>query len=206
MILSFENYSRLYRSLEVLIIVSELEEVIKFKRFAQYEEYVGGSDGEIINPAIEEKKELLKAVWRERFEHLQPNTDLYFTILNIRRDIISYDENLDEWLKLVSCSMREKKDAITESVLQYLGIGRIDNEVLHPKILYTYYKYQYSKPESRENAIISLKELIESIDEVEFPKTKVFIFIFILLLFIYYCYIGICNTSICEMAFFKYIC
>lgn len=175
MTLSFENYSRLYKSLEVLIIVAELEEVINFKRYAQFQE-MEGSQGEI-NPIVEERKELLKTVWHERFEHLQPNTDLYFTLLNIRKDIISHDENLDEWLKLVSCSMRERKDAITESVLQYLGVGRIDNEVLHPKILYTFYKYQYTH-NNQEEASLFLRELIETIDEKQYPKTKVLLLLY----------------------------
>lgn len=68
--------------------------------------------------------------------------------------------------------MRENKDAITEHVLQYLGVGRIDKEVLHPKILYTLYKYHYFLGNTEE-AIDELSELIETVDEKKYKNTQI---------------------------------
>eukprot|EP01060_Flectonema_neradi_P007848 TRINITY_DN15560_c0_g1_i5.p1 TRINITY_DN15560_c0_g1~~TRINITY_DN15560_c0_g1_i5.p1 ORF type:complete len:3059 (+),score=454.29 TRINITY_DN15560_c0_g1_i5:148-9177(+) len=106
--LASESYSRAYPLIVKLQVLSELEEVISWKRR-------GGID----NHEPEELQSLLQR-WKERLERTERRTRFWEECLAIRGMLVPPAMQLECWLKFVSIAWKAAKPSLAENTLKML--------------------------------------------------------------------------------------
>ncbi len=137
-----ESYSRAYSLVVMVQQLSELEELIAYKR---------ASDGTPV-------RERLRAVWNHRLLGCQRDVDVWQRVLAVHSLVIPIGENLDTWLKFCSIARKSGRMNLCQRTLRrLLGLGTgggtgssalilpagNGNNVI-PTVMYAYIKYLWA--------------------------------------------------------------
>ncbi|GAM22047.1 hypothetical protein SAMD00019534_052220 [Acytostelium subglobosum LB1] len=131
-----ESYNRAYKMVVRLQQLSELEEIIEYKKCG-----VDGTD----------RKQLIRNTWKTRLRGCQHNVDIWQSILAVHSLVISPHEELDMWLKFIGLCRKSSRMGLAQKTLTML-MGRdpatqqfggiLPNT--HPKITFAYIKQLWS--------------------------------------------------------------
>ena len=122
--LALESYSRAYPLIVKLQVLSELEEVISWKK-----------RGGIENHEPEELQSLLQR-WKQRLQRTERRTRFWEESLAIRSMLVSPALQLECWLKFVSIAWKAAKPSLSENTLKMLlGITERPTSTLYPSDL-----------------------------------------------------------------------
>ncbi|CAB10805.1 TORC2 serine/threonine protein kinase Tor1 [Schizosaccharomyces pombe] len=143
-----ESYNRAYGIMVKSQMLSELEEIIDYKKNMQYENNLDS----------------LKKTWRKRLEGCQKNVDVWHNTLRFRALVLSPQDSPEMWIKLADLCRRSDRLKLSNQCLTYL-MGRdpsnaypLDSlKLLNPHVVYTYLKYLWATDQKN----IAVSELEE---------------------------------------------
>lgn len=128
--LANESYSRTYNVVVRAQIVSEVEEVIAYKKLS----------------FMSEKREQMKKTWNKRLMGCQKNVDVWQRILHVRSLVLEPKENEEVWIKFANLCRKSGRMNLAKKTLDALMKGydeSIPNEIIKtsPKVVYAQLKY-----------------------------------------------------------------
>lgn len=145
-----ESYHRAYKSISRLQALTELEEVIEYKK----------TNGNM--PEGIERRGVLRRMWDERLRAMQQNVDIWQQALAIQGLVIKPVDNMDLWLKWASLCQKNGRQNLCQSILQKLAsVSKEDytNPSLYPtdrpELVFSHLKLAYNMGKQDE----SLKHL-----------------------------------------------
>ncbi|EGG15157.1 protein kinase [Cavenderia fasciculata] len=130
-----ESYNRAYKMVVRLQQLSELEEIIEYKK----------STDSI------DRKTMIKNTWKKRLSGCQMNVDIWQSVLAVHSLVISPHEELDMWLKFVGLCRKGSRLGLAQKTLTML-MGKDPNALqfgqllpnTHPRITFAYIKQLWS--------------------------------------------------------------
>jgi FKBP12-rapamycin complex-associated protein len=144
-----ESYNRAYKVAVTLQQLSEMEEILEYKRSN--------------NP---EKQAMIRKIWKERLKGCQRNVEIWQRILAVRMLVVSPLDDIDSWLKFSGLCRRSGKLRMSKKVLtSYLGcdpnniIASARTSHSHAKVAFAYLKYFWATGE-KQSAFKQLKEFV----------------------------------------------
>ncbi|CAM9971114.1 unnamed protein product, partial [Discosporangium mesarthrocarpum] len=126
-----ESYSRAYSRLLTVMSLTELEEVVDFKRVVRNARAVGppparsggGGSGELWRTwsEVAEHRSNLRAKWSTRLQWVPEVVDVWKDILAVRSLVFKPHEDLGTWLKLASLARKHGRGELCANTLRQLG-------------------------------------------------------------------------------------
>ncbi|EEB07626.1 phosphatidylinositol kinase Tor2 [Schizosaccharomyces japonicus yFS275] len=134
-----ESYNRAYGVVVRVQMLSELEEIIRYK---QSENHL-------------EVREMIKKTWDRRLKGCQRNVDIWQRMLRVRALVISPSENMEMWIKFANLSRKSGRIGLAEKSLQILleddeYIDGSSNKKPHPAVVYAQLKFLWSVKNKRQ--------------------------------------------------------
>lgn len=140
-----ESYTRAYGVVVRVQMLAELEEIITYKKSADYPE----------------KRATMRDTWNTRLKGCQPNIDVWQRMLKVRALVLSPKENLDMWIKFANLCRKSGRIGLAEKSLAQLqpdsqqvgqplppsllnGQPGAQTSTAIPKVLYAQLKYQWA--------------------------------------------------------------
>lgn len=181
-----ESYSRAYRAMISMQLLTEMEEIVNFNKYVSNVIVDYNSAKPNLDPSlgltilindelaadITERKAALMYKWRTRMQAAPREVDVLRQILNVHSLLLEPKEDLDSWLELVNLCMSNNMLTYCENILRVLGGPVIslsgtdtDTSVTHPRVLYHTYKFLWMKGE-RPKALSKLTEFLETMPTV----------------------------------------
>lgn len=109
-----ESYSRSYPSMVQAQILSEMEEIIEFRKTALVAET---SPFNLSSENPDHPRQRLKSVWEKRLAGCRTDVEVYDSVLAVRSLVLEPDEYVDSVLKLSELSRQNKRYKFGERVL-----------------------------------------------------------------------------------------
>eukprot|EP01132_Coremiostelium_polycephalum_P002833 gene2833-3519_t len=127
-----ESYSRAYKVVVKLQQLSELEEIIEYKK---------SSDSP-------DRRATIRDIWKTRLNGCQHNVDIWQSVLALHSLVISPHEELDMWLKFVGICRKGSRLGLAQKTLTML-MGKKPTSLnllsdTHPRIAFAYIKQLWS--------------------------------------------------------------
>ena len=139
-----ESYTRAYSTVVRVQMLTELEEIITYKK----------SVGNL------EKQQTMRDTWTARLKGCQPNIDVWQRMLKVRALVLSPSENLEMWIKFANLCRKSGRIGLAEKALDQLHAavghshaGQISAPNGHsgavkasivPEVMYAHLKYQWA--------------------------------------------------------------
>ncbi|GHJ88255.1 hypothetical protein NliqN6_4657 [Naganishia liquefaciens] len=134
--LSNESYGRAYDVVVRVQMLSELEEIISYKKFQD-------------QPA---RQETLRKTWMKRLKGCQPDVEVWQRILQVRTLVLNPMEATDMWIKFANlCRKSDRLDLACKTLNSLLGTsppsgGETQGQTrAPPHVVYAYFKYTWAK-------------------------------------------------------------
>ncbi|SMN19447.1 similar to Saccharomyces cerevisiae YKL203C TOR2 PIK-related protein kinase and rapamycin target [Maudiozyma saulgeensis] len=134
-----ESYSRTYGFVIRLQILSELEEIITYKKL----------------PFNSLKKEEMKDTWNKRLLGVQKNVDVWQQALLIRSLVVKPKDDINSWVKFANLCRKSNRMGMAKTVLNML-VDNLDDPdqpyavVAPPPVVYAQLKYLWAEGSERE--------------------------------------------------------
>ncbi|GAM16986.1 hypothetical protein SAMD00019534_001610 [Acytostelium subglobosum LB1] len=152
-----ESYNRAYKMVVRLQQLSELEEIIEYKKSAD-------------SPS---RKQMIRNTWKTRLRGCQHNVDIWQSVLAVHSLVISPHEELDMWLKFIGLCRKSSRLGLSQKTLamlmgkdpatQQFG-GILPNT--HPRITFAYIKQLWSAG-SRPVAYERLRTFVQALQDTD---------------------------------------
>ena len=158
-----ESYSRGYSNMVKVQLLTELCEVIKYKK---------------ADPSSSERQHIPQ-VWRKRLEGCQHDVDVWLPILKVRSLVLSPEEDMEMWLKYCSLCRHQAQGAgvgalgLERSRANLVALLRCDPSEnpqyalpnANPSVTYAYIKFMWMNSQ-KEDAIDQLYQLIDHLSNL----------------------------------------
>lgn len=130
-----ESYTRAYDVFVRVQMLSELEEIIQYKKL----------------PQNSDKKILMKKTWDTRLLGCERNVDIWQRILKVRSLVIKPKEDMKIWLKFANLCRKSGKFNFAENSLNLLlDVDFSENPFnADPKVVYSQLKFMWTKGEQK---------------------------------------------------------
>ncbi|XP_048250308.1 serine/threonine-protein kinase mTOR-like isoform X1 [Haliotis rufescens] len=143
-----ESYNRAYGAMVNVQMLSELEEIIKYK-------------------LIPERQDAIKTMWWDRLKGCQRVVEDWQRILQVRSLVISPTDDMKTWLKYASLCRKSERLALSHKTLvTLLGIDPDKNKdkhipTTHPQVTFAYLKHMWQTGSNqKENAFSMLQHFV----------------------------------------------
>lgn len=130
--LSSEGYSRAYDVVVRVQMLSELEEIIDYKKHADQPD----------------RQEMQRRTWMKRLKGCQPDVEVWQRILQLRTLVLSPIEATDMWIKFANlCRKSDRLDLACKTLNSLLpgGNDSTGQAKAPPHVVYAYFKYTWAK-------------------------------------------------------------
>ncbi|EGC32838.1 protein kinase, atypical group [Dictyostelium purpureum] len=152
-----ESYNRAYKVVVRLQQLSELEEIIEYKKCSD-------------NP---ERRNMIKNTWKTRLRGCQHNVDIWQSILAVHSLVISPHEELDMWLKFVGLCRKGSRLGLAQKTLAMLmGKDPATSQFggilpnTHPRITFAYIKQLWSAG-AKQPAFEKLRTFVQALRDTD---------------------------------------
>ncbi|CAB40167.2 TORC1 serine/threonine protein kinase Tor2 [Schizosaccharomyces pombe] len=142
-----ESYNRAYSVAVRVQMLSELEEIITYKKAED-------------KPEV---REMIKKTWVRRLKGCQRNVDVWQRMLRIRSLVISPRDNMEMWIKFANLCRKSGRISLAKKSLNLLleDDENLDNSLVlkktHPSIVYANLKFLWAVDDKRK-ALNSMQE------------------------------------------------
>ncbi|KYQ91695.1 protein kinase [Tieghemostelium lacteum] len=152
-----ESYNRAYKVVVRLQQLSELEEIIEYKKCVD-------------SP---DRRNMIKNTWKTRLKGCQHNVDIWQSVLAVHSLVISPHEELDMWLKFVGLCRKGSRLGLAQKTLTMLMgkdpstqsfSGILPNN--HPRITFAYIKQLWSAG-ARQPAFEKLRTFVHALKDTD---------------------------------------
>ncbi|EAL66546.1 protein kinase, Atypical group [Dictyostelium discoideum AX4] len=153
-----ESYNRAYKVVVRLQQLSELEEIIEYKKCVD-------------SP---ERRNMIKNTWKTRLRGCQHNVDIWQSILAVHSLVISPHEELDMWLKFVGLCRKGSRLGLAQKTLTML-MGKDPSTTsqfgsvlpnTHPRITFAYIKQLWSAG-AKQPAFEKLRTFVQALRDTD---------------------------------------
>lgn len=137
--LSTESYSRVYSHVVKAQMITELEEIIEFKKLPYDSEY----------------RQQIKKTWNKRLLGVQNNVDIWWGILQNRSLVEDPKEDFKVWIQFADLCRRSgrmglAKDTLDNIIDSKLSINALVRTDLAPSLIYEKLKYTWTEGDEKE--------------------------------------------------------
>ncbi|KAF2071336.1 hypothetical protein CYY_007349 [Polysphondylium violaceum] len=154
-----ESYNRAYKVVVRLQQLSELEEIIEYKKC--------GSD------SGNDRRTMIRNTWKTRLRGCQHNVDIWQSILAVHSLVISPHDELDMWLKFVGLCRKGSRLGLAQKTLAML-MGKDPSTqqfggilpTTHPKITFAYIKQLWSAG-AKQPAFEKLRTFVQALKDTD---------------------------------------
>jgi len=144
-----ESYNRAYNVVVRTQMLTELEEIITYKKSA----------------ADPRKQEALRKTWDTRLLGCQQNVEVWQRMLKVRALVINPSENLEMWIKFANLCRKTARSSLAERTLASLeNVTRDENGNVPPQVSYARLKYNWAVG-NQQNTLIFLKDFTARLSE-----------------------------------------
>jgi serine/threonine-protein kinase mTOR len=144
-----ESYNRAYNVVVRTQMLTELEEIITYKKSAD-------------NPR---KQEALRMTWDKRLLGCQQNVEVWQRMLKVRALVINPSENLEMWIKFANLCRKTARSSLAERTLLSLeNVTQNENGVVPPQVSYARLKYSWAVG-NQQNTLNFLKNFTSRLSE-----------------------------------------
>lgn len=134
-----ESYNRAYNVVVRTQMITELEEIIEYKKL----------------PTLDEKKQVMRNTWRKRLLGCQKNVDVWQRILRVRSLVVKPKQDMDVWIKFANLCRKSGRLGLAQKALNALledsGDPRHPNTArAPPPVVYAQLKFMWSTGSQKE--------------------------------------------------------
>ncbi|CCK71085.1 phosphatidylinositol kinase family protein KNAG_0G00270 [Huiozyma naganishii CBS 8797] len=131
--LTNESYSRTYNIIVKAQVISELEEIVKYKSL----------------PYNSEKRKVMKDTWNKRILGIQRNVDIWHGVLLVRSLVSEPKDDLDIWIEFANLCRKSNRMGLAKKVLNSLMEDGLDpahknSALAPPSVIYAHLKYLWT--------------------------------------------------------------
>ncbi|KAF1814810.1 TOR1 phosphatidylinositol 3-kinase [Eremomyces bilateralis CBS 781.70] len=137
-----ESYDRAYLQVLRVQMLSELEEVMAYKKFQAEDD--------------DDKMQMMRLTWAKRLKGCQPNPEVWQRMMKVRSLVIGPSENIAIWIKYTNLCRKNNRLGLAEKSLHsmlntsqpiahYIQANMHNTEVVSYKVAYTAFKYMWGK-------------------------------------------------------------
>ncbi|KAK7686283.1 hypothetical protein QCA50_010507 [Cerrena zonata] len=119
-----ESYGRSYNIMVRAQMLSELEEIIAYKQYADQPE----------------RQEMMKKTWMKRLQGCQPDVDVWQRILQVRALVLSPDDDPAMWIKFANLCRKSERMVLAEKTINSL----LSPERAPPHVVYAHLKFMWA--------------------------------------------------------------
>mmetsp|Transcript_26418 Transcript_26418/g.39200 ORF Transcript_26418/g.39200 Transcript_26418/m.39200 type:complete len:2632 (+) Transcript_26418:19-7914(+) len=185
-----ESYSRAYRSMVTMQVLSEMEELIDYKKYetkalvnaglspedvvlirpvssiASNGHGIDASGGSVVHDILTRRLTLMDK-WQRRLKCAAKEVDVYRLILAVHTLLVDPKDDLDSWLDLVSICRKEGMLALCANILKRMGGPESPEGVVEsipPRVVFSAFKYWWERGDCSD-ALESLTSFIAMLDK-----------------------------------------
>lgn len=155
-----ESYNRAYEVVIRVQQLSELEEIIAYKKLGMVT-----ATNSINATAIEEQRARIRQIWTDRLKGCSRNVEYWGNILAVRKLVVRPENDVDVWLKFASLCRKSGKLRLSQKTLDVLlgdenpqstsligfaSIGDINGRRSPAKIAFSYFEHMWASGSKRE--------------------------------------------------------
>ncbi|KAJ7180725.1 phosphatidylinositol 3-kinase [Mycena filopes] len=152
-----DGYGRTYNGMVRAQLLSELEEIIAYKKYADQPE----------------RQKTMRKTWMKRLEGCQPDVEVWQRVLQVRTLVINPESDPDMWIKFANLCRSSERMALAEKTINSLlspTQGR--HTQAPPDVVYTQLKYMWASG-AQEQSLIFLRQFTGSIaNDLEMEVSK----------------------------------
>ncbi|THH30677.1 hypothetical protein EUX98_g3507 [Antrodiella citrinella] len=138
-----ESYGRSYNTMVRAQMLSELEEIIAYKQFADQPE----------------RQETMRKTWMKRLQACQPDVEVWQRILQVRALVLNPDDDPVMWIKFANLSRKSDRMFLAEKTINSLFSPDRLQQQYHdhthmkapPNVVYAHLKYMWAAGTKRES-------------------------------------------------------
>ncbi|KAL9713509.1 phosphatidylinositol kinase- protein kinase tor1 [Leucoagaricus gongylophorus] len=141
-----DSYGRLYDVMVRAQMLSELEEIIAFKQYADQPE----------------RQMTIRKTWLKRLQGCQPDVEVWQRILQVRTLVLNPEDDPVMWIKFANLCRKNDRMALAEKTINSLLSP--EKYRLHehhgkatPNVVYAQLKYMWARPDSKEKTLEFLR-------------------------------------------------
>ncbi|EMD30507.1 hypothetical protein CERSUDRAFT_145921, partial [Gelatoporia subvermispora B] len=132
-----ESYGRSYNSMVRAQMLSELEEIIMYKQYADQPE----------------RRQTIRKTWMKRLQGCQPDVEVWQRILQVRALVLSPDDDPGMWIKFANLCRKSDRTFLAEKTINSLLSPERLEQFYHsggstgkapPNVVYAHLKYSWS--------------------------------------------------------------
>ncbi|KAF8448980.1 phosphatidylinositol 3-kinase [Boletus edulis BED1] len=149
-----EGYGRSYNTLVRAQMLSELEEIIMYKQYADQPE----------------RQQAMRKTWMKRLQGCQPDVETWQRILQVRALVLNPEDDPVMWIKFANLCRKSDRMALAEKTINSLlspeRLHHLRDDQQHPKappnVVYAQLKYMWANG-SREDSLNFLRQFSASL-------------------------------------------
>ncbi|KAH9072320.1 atypical/PIKK/FRAP protein kinase [Lactarius deliciosus] len=140
-----ESYGRSYNVMVRAQMLSELEEIIAYKQFADQPE----------------RQQTIRKTWVKRLQGCQPDVEVWQRILQVRTLVLSPDDDPAMWIKFANLCRKSERMLLAEKTINSL-LSQEPHQKAPPNVVYAQLKYMWASG-SKEESLTFLRTFATSL-------------------------------------------
>ncbi|KAH9066494.1 atypical/PIKK/FRAP protein kinase [Lactarius vividus] len=129
-----ESYGRSYNVMVRAQMLSELEEIIAYKQFADQPE----------------RQQTIRKTWVKRLQGCQPDVEVWQRILQVRTLVLSPDDDPAMWIKFANLCRKSERMLLAEKTINSL-LSQERHQKAPPNVVYAQLKYMWASGSKEES-------------------------------------------------------
>lgn len=162
-----ESYNRAYDVVVRVQQLSEMEEIVKYKRL--------NTEGD--PEESYEKQLMLRRIWGDRLMGIKRNVDHWQNILSVRKLVVSPEEDIDVWLKFASLCRKSNKLKLSLKTLKRLisdfdpmeesEMFLLPDVQVYPRAAYQFFKHLWCEKGQKKRAFDLLSRFVNVNEQLQ---------------------------------------
>ncbi|EIN09563.1 FAT-domain-containing protein [Punctularia strigosozonata HHB-11173 SS5] len=157
-----ESYGRSYNIMVRAQMLSELEEIIAYKQYADQPE----------------RQKTMKTTWMKRLQGCQPQVEVWQRVLQVRSLVLSPEDDPVVWIKFANLCRKSDRMALAEKAINsllYRGappdqIPQLRYTKAPPNVIYAHLKFSWATGQNRESHLEYLRQFADSLTRELQPR------------------------------------
>ncbi|KAJ6518876.1 phosphatidylinositol 3-kinase [Mycena sanguinolenta] len=142
-----DGYGRSYNIMVRAQLLSELEEIIAYKKYADQPE----------------RQKTMRKTWMKRLEGCQPDVEVWQRVLQVRTLVINPESDPDMWIKFANLCRSSERMALADKTINSLLSPHDGRNVQAPQdVVYTQLKFMWANG-ARQDSLLFLRQFTNTI-------------------------------------------
>ncbi|KAG8682008.1 phosphatidylinositol kinase- protein kinase tor1, partial [Ceratobasidium sp. 395] len=138
--LAGESYQRSYSVIIRIQMLSELEEIIRYKQLSEQPD----------------RQATMRKTWMKRLQGCQPNIETWQRVLQVRTLVLQPDQDTPMWIKFANLARKSDRMKLAQKTIESLLRPHVDQQA-SPEVIYAHLKFMWANG-SRVEAVEYLRD------------------------------------------------